>query len=76
MNEKATKPMSVVKQEFIEQIVSDINNCKLPLFVVEYILRDILNTVKSTAQQQFEVEKAQYEQQLHQQNKSSSNNVE
>lgn len=76
MNEKVTKPLSVARQELIEQIVGDINNCKLPLFVVEYILQDILNTVKSTAQKQFEVEKAQYEQQLHQQNKSSSNNAE
>ena len=48
MNEQVTKPLSMVKQEFVEQIVSDINNCKLPLFVIEYILQDILNTVKSS----------------------------
>ena len=61
MNEKVTKPLSMVKQEFIEQVVNDINNCALPLFVVEYILQDILNTVKSTVRQQAEMEKAQYE---------------
>ena len=73
MNEKVTKPLSMVKQEFIEQVVNDINNCALPLFVVEYILQDILNTVKSTVRQQAEMEKAQYEQQLH---GTSSNNKE
>ena len=73
MNEKVTKPLSMVKQEFIEQVVNDINNCALPLFVVEYILQDIINTVKSTVRQQAEMEKAQYEQQLHE---ASSNNKE
>ena len=73
MNEQVIKPLSMVKQEFIEQIVSDINNCKLPLFVIEYILQDILNTVKSTVREQSEIEKAQYEQQLNKQITTSSN---
>ena len=62
-----TKPMSVVRQEFTEQLVGDINNCQLPLFVIEYILQDVLNTVKATAKQQCELEKIQYEQLLQKQ---------
>lgn len=65
MNEKLIKPMSVIRQEFIEHLVDDINNCQLPLFVVEPILQDMLNLVKSAAKQQYETEKAQYEQQLY-----------
>ena len=61
MNENLVKPMSVIRQEFIEQLVGDVNNCQLPLFVVEPILQDILSMVKSAAQKQYEVEKAQYE---------------
>ena len=61
MNENLVKPMSVIRQEFIEQLVDDVNNCQLPLFVVEPILQDILSMVKSAAQKQYEVEKAQYE---------------
>lgn len=61
MNETITKPMSVIRQEFTEQLISDINNCKLPLFVIEYILQDVLNTVKSASKQQCEMEKMQYE---------------
>lgn len=64
MSDKITKPMSVVRQEFVEQLVNDINNCNLPLFVIEPILQDLLASVKSAAQKQYEVEKAQYEQQL------------
>lgn len=64
MNENVMKPMSVIRQEFTEQLVSNINNCKLPLFVIEYILQDVLNTVKTTAKQQCEMEKMQYEELL------------
>lgn len=75
MNENSMlkKPMSVIRQEFIEQLVSDVNNCQLPLFVIEPILQDVLNAVKSAAQKQYEVEKAQYEQHLSQQNDANSN---
>lgn len=64
MNETLIKPMSVVRQEFTEQLISDINNCKLPLFVIEYILQDVFDAVKSAAKQQCEMEKMQYEELL------------
>lgn len=76
MNEKLIKPMSVVKQELIGQIINDINNCTLPLFVIEYVLQDVLNTVKLAAKEQSELEMAQYKQQLIKQNETSSNNNE
>lgn len=60
MNE-IVKPTSVIRQEFIERLFHDINNCGLPLFVIEPILQDIYNAVKSAAQKQYEAEKAQYE---------------
>lgn len=72
MNETLIKPMSVMRQEFTEQLVNDINNCKLPLFVIEYILQDVLETVTSAAKQQCEMEKAQYEQQLLKQDEEGS----
>lgn len=64
MNETIIKPMSVMRQELTEQIINAINNCKLPLFVIEYILQDVLNTVKSISKQQCEMEIAQYEELL------------
>ena len=59
--EQITKPITVVRQEFIEKMVNEINTCGLPLFVVEPILKDLLNEVNATVKQQYEMEKAQYE---------------
>lgn len=74
MNENIIKPMSVMRQEFTEQLVGDINNCKLPLFVIEYVLQDVLDAVKSAAKQQCEMEKIQYEQLLKQNEASKDKN--
>lgn len=76
MNEQLIKPMSVVRQELIGQLFDDINNCSLPLFVIEYVLQDVLETVKSAAQEQSKLERAQYEWQLNKQTETSSNNNE
>ena len=65
--EMITKPMSVVRHEFIEQLVDVVNNCQLPMFVIESILQDMLNMVSTAAQKQYENEKAQYEAQLKEQ---------
>lgn len=59
--EQITKPITVVRQEFIEKMVEEINNCGLPLFVVEPILKDLLNEVSTAVKRQYETEKAQYE---------------
>ena len=66
--EQINKPLSVARQEFIEKIVNEINTCGLPLFVVEPILKDLLDEVGATAKKQYEIEKAQYEQALASQN--------
>lgn len=66
--EQITKPITVVRQEFIEKMVDEINTCGLPLFVVEPILKDLLNEVSIAAKKQYETEKVQYEQALASQN--------
>ena len=64
MGENFAKPMSLVRQEFIDKLVSDINSCNLPMFVVENILQDVLSSVRLAAQKQYEVDKAKYEEML------------
>ena len=64
MNETIVKPMSVVRQEFIDKLIDDVNNCQLPMFVVEPILEELLKMVRAAAQEQYKTEKAQYEAQL------------
>ncbi len=66
--EQITKPITVVRQEFIENIVNEINTCGLPLWAIEPILEDLLRSVKAESQRQYETEKAQYEQALASQN--------
>lgn len=38
--------MTIIKKDFTEEIIKNINNSQLPIFVVEYILRDILNNIR------------------------------
>ena len=64
MNENIMKPMSVARQEFIDHLVDDINNCELPMFIIEPILQDILASVKAAAKVQYEEEKKQYDGQV------------
>ncbi len=71
MNEKIEKPITMVRQEFIDTISDNVNNCGLPLFVIEPILRDIYLEVKSLSQKQYEIEKSEYEQRV----KVGDNNV-
>lgn len=62
--EQITKPITVVRQEFIEKMVNEINACGLPLWAIEPILEDLLRSVKIESQKQYEMEKTQYEQAL------------
>ena len=62
--EQITKPITVVRQEFIENMVNEINTCGLPLWAIEPILEDLLRSVKVESQRQYEAEKTQYEQAL------------
>lgn len=68
MEQNIVKPITVVRQEFAEKLINEVNECQLPLFVVEPILQDLLDAVKSAAKKQYEADKAQYEQQLKAQN--------
>lgn len=64
MNEKIEKPITMIRQDFIDALTNDINNCNLPLFIVEPILKDIYLEVKSLLQKQCEIERAEYEQRM------------
>lgn len=61
-NEKQEKikPLNVVSTEFMDGIVDMVNNANLPMFVVEYILKDVLDEVHSVARKQYEKDKEEY----------------
>ncbi len=60
MNGMIEKPIMIIRQEFIEKLVEDINTCNLPLYVIEPILKDIYMDVKNSLQKQYENEMAMY----------------
>lgn len=66
MDKNIVKPITLIRQEFVDTLVTEINNCQLPMFVIEPILQNLLNQVKVAAQEQYEADKIQYETQLNQ----------
>ena len=64
MDKNIVKPVTLIRQEFIDTLVDEINNCQLPMFVFEPILQDLLDQVRTAAQKQYESDKRQYEEQL------------
>lgn len=64
MDKNIVKPITLIRQEFVNTLVEEVNNCQLPMFVIEPILQDLLDQVRVAAQKQYETDKTQYEAQL------------
>lgn len=58
------KPISVVYEEFKDELANLINNSGLPAFVIEPVLQDYLNEIKIIKEKQYQMEKAQYEESI------------
>lgn len=55
------KPASIVRQEFIEKQIALINNSGLPAFVLVDIMEDTLAELRRLAKDQYEKDKAAWE---------------
>ena len=64
MDKNIIKPITLIRHEFVDTLVEEINNCQLPMFAIEPILQDLLDQVRTAAQKQYEADKKQYEEQL------------
>lgn len=64
MNENTYKPATIIRAEFISNIVDLINKSTLPLFVIEPILKDVYLEVKNAAQKQYETDVREYTQSI------------
>lgn len=64
MGKELTKPMSVARADFIQDLTGLINHSGLPLFVVEPILKDFYRDVSALAKQQADRDREQYLEQL------------
>ncbi len=64
MATKIQKPITLLKQEFAEELIKYINDSSLPPFLIEYILRDIINKVHLASVQQLELDTKKYQEQI------------
>lgn len=56
-----TKPITLIREDFISNISKTINESQLPAFIVESVLKDFLNEVHIASQRQLEVDRAKYQ---------------
>lgn len=72
MSKEIEKPASIVKKELNQNLIDVINDSKLPLFVVEYVLKDLLIQVHDLAKQQEEDDIEKYNKELEEQEKNNT----
>lgn len=60
------KPITMIREETKIALANIINNSGLPPFIIEPILAEFLTETRIAAQQQYENEKAEYEEQMKQ----------
>lgn len=63
-NESILKPMSVARNEFINDLTDLINNCMLPPFIIEDVLKDIYSKVSTISAKQLEADMKKYQEAL------------
>jgi hypothetical protein len=57
------KPITLVRDEFIKNIVELCNNSGLPFFVIEDVLKNLIQEIHGASLQQLEEDKKRYEEQ-------------
>ncbi len=55
------KPITLIREDFINNLSNVVNTCELPMFVVEDILRQFTTEVSLLAKQQIEIDRRNYE---------------
>lgn len=64
-NEKdISKPITLIREDFIRSLVDLINDSQLPYFVVETVLKDTLQEVRIASQKQLESDRNKYNSEL------------
>lgn len=73
--QQLVKPITVKYEEFIDSLMSLINNSGLPFFAVESVLSDILKDVSALRKKQYENDFNKYEQMRSSIEKEEDDNV-
>ena len=67
------KPLTIVYQEFKQELANLINNSDLPIVMIESILQNYLNEVSNLAKRQCQIDKIEYDKFLLEQNNVNNN---
>lgn len=59
-DEIAKKPLSVARNDLMNNMVDAINNSYLPIMIVEYVVKDLYMEVRAMAQKQYDKEQDEY----------------
>ena len=63
-NTGINKPITLVRDEFIDKMVDLCNNSGLPFFIIEDVLKHLLQETHSASLQQLEEDKKRYNAQI------------
>jgi preprotein translocase subunit SecB len=58
------KPLSVVYEEFKQELANVINNSGLPPLMIEPVLQNFLSEARLAMQRQYQLDRAEYEKSL------------
>lgn len=72
-NEKITKSITLLREDFIQNVVTLCNTSGLPFFVMGDVLNNVAQQLYAASQKQLEVDRKEYQEQL---NKTKSNKSE
>lgn len=56
MSNKASKPLTIVRIEFINSLMNLINDSDLPLLIIEPIIKDLYSDIHTLNQKQLEID--------------------
>lgn len=72
----SNKPITLIREEFIENIVNLCNDSGLPFFIVEDVLKGLIQDTHVASQQQLEADKKRYQEQLEKEKKAAEERAE
>lgn len=67
-NKEILKPVTILREEFINNLTDMVNNSDLPMFVLEPIFRDMHGKIKIAEQKQLENDKIKYQEMINSDN--------
>lgn len=57
------KPITLIRDDFIKNVVELCNNSELPFFIIEDVLKNLLQEIHGASLQQLEEDKKRYKEQ-------------